>query len=337
VTVYVLGAGASKHAGYPLARSMGPDLLAWMRSQTTSMQDYPVIAAQIEETFPQFEDLDDLFEQMKKLIRDYEDGTDEQRQIRSLVANGQRPATEEAIREWFLAVRRGEQRGAYTDFAINIVQHDDYVLTFNYDVSLDRRLREAGKWEIGDGYGFAVAGLKANSPTKLLKLHGSTNWLALMDGLPRNGPAQVSCVFASPRPAFGKRELDFLGYPDERDPIFPSECTALPAMVLGRNKEFYFDTNLGAEWVEFWQGLWQQAEAALACAERIVICGYSLPTVDVAACDLLLNAPRRDAEIIVLSGRRRTNEIISEYRGRGFTSIRAADQHTFEERVSQSC
>jgi len=307
-----------------------------MRSQVASRSNYPLIAEQIEEAFPQFEDLDDLFEQMEELINKYENGTDEQRMIRTLVANGQRPAAREAIRDWFLAIRRDEQRRAYADFAKDIVRPGDCLLTFNYDVSLDRRLKEAGKWQVGDGYGFSVEGLPANSPTRLLKLHGSTNWLALMDGLPIRGPARVSCVFASPRPVIGTRELDFLGYVGQRDGIFPDKSTALPAMVTGRNKKFSFDTSFGQEGGDFWRELWEQAAAALARAERVVICGYSVPSVDEAACDLLLNTPQKDAEILALCGTQRTDEIISEYKRRGFKSVRAADQCYFEEWVSQS-
>jgi hypothetical protein len=315
---------------------MGADLLAWMRSQADSRSNYPLVAEQIEEAFPQFEDLDDLFEQMEELINQYENGTDEQRMTRTIVANVQRPAAREAIREWFLAIRRDERHRAYADFSKDIVQPGDCLLTFNYDVSLDRRLKEAGKWHVGDGYGFTIEGLPGGSPTRLLKLHGSTNWLALMDGLPIRGPAQVSCAFASPRPAIGTRELDFLGYVGQRDVIFPDKSAALPAMITGRNKKFSFDTSFGDEFAEFWRGLWQQAKAALARAECIVICGYSVPAVDEAACDLLLNAPQRDAKVLVLCGKRRTDEIIAEYKKRGFKSVRAADQCRFEDWVSRS-
>jgi len=311
------------------------DLLVWMKSQTTSILEYPVIAEQIEETFPEVEDVDGLFERMAEIVQNHENGTEEQRITRSLIANGQRPAAGEAIREWFLEIRRDERRGAYADFAEDIVQPGDCVLTFNYDVSLDRRLKEAGKWHVGDGYGFTVEGLAANSPTRLLKLHGSTNWLALMDGLPRRGAAQVLSVFASPRPAIGTRELDFLGYAGHRDPIFPDQCAALPAMIIGRNKRFAFDTSFGPEWEEFWRGLWEQAKIALARAERIVICGYSVPQVDEAAWNLLLNVPQKNAVIEILSGARRTDEIVGEYTRRGFTNVRVAGQLHFENWVSQ--
>ena len=46
----------------------------------------------------------------------------------------------------------------------------DTVITFNYDVSLDSKLRQSGKWAIGDGYGFRVEGLPTGSTVRLLKM-----------------------------------------------------------------------------------------------------------------------------------------------------------------------
>jgi hypothetical protein len=33
-TAFILGAGASSHAGYPFVRTMGEELLKWMRTST---------------------------------------------------------------------------------------------------------------------------------------------------------------------------------------------------------------------------------------------------------------------------------------------------------------
>jgi len=334
MTVYVIGAGASKHAGYPLAYSIGKDLLAWMKSCNASIFEYPLVAEQIREIFGQLEDVDDFFEHVTQLVKKHQSGTVEQRMLKAIAAN-QRYAAIEAIRDWFLEIRGCGQDDAYADFAAKIIQPGDCILTFNYDVSLDRRLNEFGKWHIGNGYGFTVAGFPANSPTKLFKLHGSTNWLALMDGLPRGGAALVSCVFASPRPAIGTRELEFLGYPNSQDEIFVGNQPALPLMIVGRSKDFSFDTSMGLEYVQFWEGLWQQAKVALTNAARVVICGYSLPATDKAACNLLMNFPRKDAEILVLSGKGRTEEIVSLYKQKDFKNVRPANEIHFEDWVSE--
>jgi hypothetical protein len=67
---------------------------------------------------------------------------------------------------------------------------DDAFITFNWDTLLDRALADTGGWSPNDGYGLGFAAAldsawklgvegTAEFPTnwKLLKLHGSTNWL----------------------------------------------------------------------------------------------------------------------------------------------------------------
>jgi hypothetical protein len=52
MTTYVIGAGASFHAGYPLASSMGSSLFQWMKNQTTAKgyaSQYPAAARCMEE------------------------------------------------------------------------------------------------------------------------------------------------------------------------------------------------------------------------------------------------------------------------------------------------
>jgi len=56
------------------------------------------------------------------------------------------------------------------------VQADDVVLTFNYDLALERELRKRSLWEINDGYGFSLGHEAPRSGVKILKLHGSANW-----------------------------------------------------------------------------------------------------------------------------------------------------------------
>ncbi len=64
----------------------------------------------------------------------------------------------------------------------------DVLITFNWDTLLDRALSESGGWRPQDGYGMTFngfydngwcqpAGVAAESDHRLLKLHGSTNWL----------------------------------------------------------------------------------------------------------------------------------------------------------------
>jgi hypothetical protein len=221
-----------------------------------------------------------------------------------------------AVREWFAEIQQGAalESSAYQDFARNIVAPGDCIITFNYDVSLERELRLARKFEVGDGYGFPIEGLPGRSSTKVLKLHGSTNWLALLFGGLTSGPSafQPGNTLSVP-PVIGKKELSFLEYTGAVDPRFGRGGAALPVMIFpARSKDFYFEASTGVEYAEFWDKLWRQAATALQSAARVVICGYSLQSVDERARKHLLDDPRKDAEIVVASGED-TGRIVRDY------------------------
>jgi hypothetical protein len=66
------------------------------------------------------------------------------------------------------------------------LQDEDVLITFNWDTLLDKSLYESGQWTADDGYGIDFQGVfddswhppsGTRSRWKLLKLHGSTNWL----------------------------------------------------------------------------------------------------------------------------------------------------------------
>jgi hypothetical protein len=133
-----------------------------------------------------------------------------------------------------------------------------------------------------------------------------------------------------------KNELSFLGYVDAVDPAFGNGGAALPVMIFpSKSKDFYFALNTGVEYVEFWNGLWRQAKVALESATRVVICGYSLLSVDERARNLLLTAPKKDVEILVSSGTD-TQRIVREYREAGYSRAVAAESVLFREWVARS-
>jgi hypothetical protein len=345
MTTYVLGAGASCDAGYPLAKTMAAGLLQWMKrpphNPNSYAARYPATAHFLEEHFAPIEDIEVLVTSILKLIGEYENGTREQRAERTLVAN-EYGVFKTAVRAWFAEIQQGValDSSAYRDFARDIVVPGDCIVTFNYDVSLERELRLAGrcsKFEVGDGYGFPIEGLPGKSDTKVLKLHGSTNWLALLFGGMTSGPAtfQPGNTLGA-RPVIPRNELSFLGYADAVDPAFGRGGAAVPVMIFpARSKDFYFAVNTGIEYAEFWNDLWRQAQVALQSAARIVICGYSLLSVDERARNLLLNAPKKDAEIVVASGTA-TERIIKEYRDAGYAKAMAAEEVLFRQWMARS-
>ena len=77
----------------------------------------------------------------------------------------------------------------------------DAIATFNWDTLLDRALAASGTWSIEDGYGLRFTMImrdewerpssRMHSPVKLLKLHGSTNWLVNWSTFDRGGNRQT--------------------------------------------------------------------------------------------------------------------------------------------------
>jgi hypothetical protein len=299
---------------------------------------YPDTAQFFEESFGPIQNVEDLMTDIQELIKRYESGTREQRAKRTVLAN-EYGVLQTAVRAWFAEIqqRAASLSTAYQSFARDIVARGDCVITFNYDVLLERELRLAGKFEIGDGYGFQIETLPAKSATKVLKLHGSTSWLALLFGGRTSGFFQVgSGGTLESRPVIAKNELSYLGYADAIDPRFAGGGAALPVMIFpARSKEFYFASNTGVEYVEFWDDLWRQADAALRSAERIVMCGYSLNAIDKRAFDLLLNAPKKGCDVIVASGGD-TKEVVEKYRKAGYAGAVAADEVLFQQWVMRT-
>ena len=107
--------------------------------------------------------------------------------------------------------------------------------------------------------------------------------------------------------------------------LSPFPCLILP----GRKKEFFYDTSLGEEYREFWDHPWSQAKQAVKRCDKIVICGYCLPTADERALDLLLHSPRKETHIEVVCGSQ-SERIAADFRSAGFISVRVSRDGHFE-------
>ncbi len=339
MTVYVLGAGASVHAGYPLANDMAKKLLAWMKRPVYDPGSYAArysgAAEYLEKSFPSIENIEDLIAGIRQKIRELAGGTEEQRVKRAKIGAAY-GVLQNAVRDWFGAIQRSSKLDpTYREFAKNVISDGDCIITFNYDVSFERELKHAGKFEIGDGYGFPMEGLPVGSKTKMLKLHGSTSWLALLFGGVTAGFSSFAGNTLS-SPVIGTNELLFLGY-DEGvvDPRFKNGGAALPVMIFPAPlKEFYFDVNTGVEYHDFWDRLWHQAREALHNADSVVICGYSLQNIDERAHGLLLSAPKKDTEVLVAAGTD-TQRVAGDYLNAGYSRAAAASEPRFEDWVAK--
>ena len=218
---------------------------------------------------------------------------------------------------------------------------NDTFLTFNWDTLLDRALVDTGGWDPNHGYalGFTsvldgtwkprVEGMPQFSTNwKLLKLHGSTNWLVPLmhvnfqtfehvssvpqsdriflywqSGLPygthkdrwRGGYVSTCYCYYPPNipgSFFPEGEISaepghvFVKFTPKGvfAPFDEPECPGIPASAVlitpVRQKKYdIYQTAVNS--------LWARAADSLASSDKIVIIGYSFPSTDTRALDLL--------------------------------------------------
>jgi SIR2-like domain len=172
-------------------------------------------------------------------------------------------------------------------FAKRLVQ-TDVIVTFNWDTILDQVLSNQVKyqWHPSWGYGKTVR-TKFNSsarnpppiPNKyprLLKLHGSINWIAF------EGNSGT------------KRAITRGWYPGDR----PEDVVMMPPKMIkpeiwGRQTTGNLLPGSGGNnktSEDFYPRLWIEAEEQLALCRRIVFVGYSFPPADFAVSNMLRRA-----------------------------------------------
>jgi hypothetical protein len=331
-TVYVFGAGASIHAGYPLASKMGGELLEFMLNSKND--DFRVSAEQLIERFGKTPNIEDLISNIETKINALNaHKTDDELVSRVILSSGLSNILR-ALREWF-RVLHARPADRYAEFSDRIVKAGDTVITFNYDDSLDRELRRAGKWDLTTGYGFPFGRTQTPSAVPLLKLHGSINWIASLGGGITHGAFVVSLAagFMGGRPVIHTVDAEYLGYEDFSGHTYPGGGTDLTMILPGRNKQFYFDTSLGVEYKKFWDDLWCQGADALEHADKVVICGYSMPKADGRARDLLFKHTNTETHVTVLSGND-SRDIASEFIDRGYKNVDVLGRGYFEDLIN---
>jgi len=335
MTVFVLGAGASLHAGYPLAGKLGEDLHNWacLNRQTAVAQLFGFLDS-LRELYGSLSD----FERVLTELIECPAGSRAE-SLTQMQRGNTRGAIEVLVPEFFWSRSQGNTSPSlYDDLARNLMRDGDIILTFNYDLACERALRKASLWEIGDGYGFDVAsGQLPRSKVKMLKLHGSINWLGLIFGGIAGG-SSASSVYG-PRPCvFGDRYFSYLGYPPEfRDPLARgiTNTGGEPSVILpALHKIFFNETFAGRELEPFWDALWGLAGEALHATDKIVIIGYSMPQADERARELLMKGSNPDAEILVFSGGS-TPDICQAFRKKGFRKVTSSGSCKFEDYLAK--
>jgi hypothetical protein len=300
MVTYILGAGASKHAGYPLTSELGRSLRDWAIANESLWSGY------IQEAFELYEGLENLEKALTDL-HERPEGSPAAK-LSKMHCGNMIGAFRVAIPELFhrLRQRTCSARDLYAALARERVRAGDTIITFNYDLACERALRNAGLWEVSNGYGFDL-GIESILPSKLkiLKLHGSTNWLGILFR-GNIGFAQVSRAYDQRPTVFGQREFAFLGYGEDiHDPLMANitRTGGNPALILPTlHKKFFHQTSFDREWEPFWDDIWRQAEESLRASKRVVIIGYSMPAADERARDLIVKRTNPSAEVHVFSG-----------------------------------
>ncbi|MBO8137776.1 MAG: hypothetical protein H0Z40_06535 [Desulfotomaculum sp.] len=149
----------------------------------------------------------------------------------------------------------------------------DVVISFNYELLMDNALMISGKWGPEDGYGVKCSLLYSNniqsakfnpSLVKLLKLHGSLNWLYC---------TECDQLFTSIEHA--GQSPRFICNHSDKVLCAHKGCrhTLLPIIIPPTMMKNY-------DSMPFTQKLWRSARSALAGAEHIIVIGYSFPPTD---------------------------------------------------------
>ncbi len=301
--VYILGAGASHFARFPLGR----DLLAFLKSEWENTKN------------PMVNDFGgyalDFVETVKHALpveRVLSNGAPDLEFVLSLTdRNNQRgsngPAYDSLIKDlntiaqtldldaWDLTkVRQGftilvasafqyksyqlldQGSGpAYDDFITTAaawtarVDPGDTLITFNWDVLQEILLWKAKKWSYEDGYGIQTTPEKPLNPslTTVLKLHGSCNWALShqQDQSPRIDDADVF---------FGALKHDMQEPPRLGSTSDYGTSLIVPSYLKDPSQ------------INILRSVWKTAAYVLRKAETLVVLGYSLPNADVHAQNL---------------------------------------------------
>ena len=170
----------------------------------------------------------------------------------------------------YLTLIRPEIKKDVLDRFLRKIASNDEVITFNYDLIVEKALFDVGIWKPRDGYGIdfddlptIVKSHEIESRVKIHKLHGSLNW-----------DSNFTLKF----------------FYDNNEPIFPGY------LQDGSNRHHYQGKHSG-NWmlpsfikrftVPELVGCWDRAFRAMKDADEIIIIGYSFPKEDSAACLLL--------------------------------------------------
>ena len=207
---------------------------------------------------------------------------------------GSHDFSKELVDDFLLSIRAllDEAHGTRTcDRHMLLLQHlyqGDAIITFNYDFVAERalaaRLSNTGK-EFGDWfYGYTDRPQNApNDVPTLFKLHGSLNWEIRED---QHGEVQNAKVFWPGTWGEFARELAY--FPKRSEGYAHDQWERSPILLP------YWDKRIEKG---LWLKIWRGAAKQLRQTDSLIVWGYSLPTTDLKARELLRLAFEPEAKL----------------------------------------
>lgn len=334
---FVFGAGASFHAGYPLSNDLWRAMEDWARNNFSNNHLFRDVVEALNERFDTSKSFELVLTDLDMRIKGLSNAEKDKDPLEKHILLQVQRSIATMIPSYFDSLR-GHQAELYDIFATDLLAPGDALITFNYDLALDRALKGSGKWSVGDGYGFAVdTALFGNSSCLLLKLHGSTNWRGeLFQGNLGFFQGSWTDLSLGQRPVIYPVDFEFLGYPNSSDPRCHNARASVESLILPTaNKEFFKRTSLGLEWEAFWNCLWVQAENFLKESDEVFLIGYSVPEYDTRARALLKDNIKKSTQIQVCC-HTGTTDVVKSLKGLGLANVRSASSTTFEAWVKMS-
>jgi hypothetical protein len=291
--VFVLGAGASAFAGYPV----GPNLWRFLRdtdpAEALTRDAHAAVMALMEPILrlnPPAEhdrpDLEKLFTlldichlgvgpaelrrsdwpltRLKVMRLIVEDFQWQEWQFQGQIIHARQPFGLEIDRTFALSVL-----AAWVD----TLKPGDTIISFNWDLLHEAALWRAGKWHFADGYGFHCrdAPEAVHSQIKILKLHGSVNWA-------QESPLDVVAEIEHKKDFFEGAIDDPQTYRKRAGHWNLGRHLIVPSYMKDPSTNRLF------------LRLWNQARTALREADVVIVIGFSLNPADAAARELFATA-----------------------------------------------
>jgi hypothetical protein len=147
MTTYVLGAGASRHAGYPLCSELWSAMAIWVVESQPHASEYRQAIDAVAVLHGPVADTERVFTDLVLGEGAFRALTDNQR--KKLEGRIRR-----CLRDYFKSLSDQQHKASQYELFANKIEPGDVVVTFNYDVSLENELIRAHRFRVRNGYGF---------------------------------------------------------------------------------------------------------------------------------------------------------------------------------------